>query len=168
MIVVRTRYPDLTPNETNVMNAICTGKSDEEVQETLQLSKISYTKTISNIAKKLEWDQKKGKDLPARRVRLLRVYLEEYRGVQAPKKSHPIEGLRLIEARVLRLIALGYTDEQIKKKFMVKYDHTAKYVSNIKKKLFNKQHLHEDLTAERILLARWYWQRYGKIVGYVR
>lgn len=164
MIVVRTRYPDLTKKETDIMNAICTGKTDKEVQEVLQLSKRSYINHLINIAKKLEWSQKKGKDLPARRVRLLRVYLEEYRGVQAPKKSHPIEGLRLIEARVLRLIALGYTDEQIKKKFMVKYDHTAEYIESIKKKLFGKTTLHEDPAAERILLARWYWQRYGEIV----
>lgn len=164
MLIVRTRYPDLTPNETNVMNAICTGKSDEEVQSALSMTKIGYKKTLSNLAKKLEWSQKRGKDMPARRVRLLRVYLEEYRSVLAPKNSHPIEGLQLIEARVLRLIALGHTDEEIKKKFMVKYDHTAEYIESIKKKLFGKTTLHEDPAAERILLARWYWQRYGEIV----
>lgn len=162
---IRTRYPDLTKKETDIMNAICKGKTDTEIQEALQLSTKSYIKHLSDIARKLECSQKKGKDLSARRVKLMGTYLKEYRGVQVPKASHPIQELLYKEAQILRLIALGYTDKEIKEKFFRKTDRTPEYVATIKLKLFGTIEISQDSCAERIKLARWYWEKYGENVG---
>lgn len=162
---IRTRYLDLSEIQTNIMNAICEGKTNTEIQEDLQLSTKSYIKHLSDTARKLECSQKKGKDLPARRVKLMGTYLKECRGVQIPKASHPIQELSYKEAQILRFIALGYTDKDIKEKFFRKTDRTPEYVAKIKLKLFGITKLSQDPCVERIKLARWYWEKYGETVG---
>lgn len=147
----------LTPRETNVIRLLCAGNRNEEICKKLHIKYKSLVEYLVNIRKKLGVSKTDVTHPAVRRVRLAIAYWKSI-GLRVPDKPHKIEGLTDEEARIAYMVATGETNDAI----IDSFEDVTKYPQNfLADTIFGEKHELGTSYAKRVLVARWYWDRYS-------
>lgn len=147
----------LTSRERNVIHLLCTGHTNKAMCKRLHIASNSLVKYLVSIRKKLGVSQLDVTHPAVRRVRLAIAYWKSI-GLRVPAKPHKIEDLTDEEAKVAYMVATGETNDAIIDSFEDVTKYPQKFLADT---MFGEKYELETSCAKRVLVAKWYWDRYS-------
>lgn len=151
------RERKLTSRERNVLMLLCTGHTNQDICKRLHIANNSLIHYLVSIRKKLGVSQLDETHPAVRRVRLAIAYWKSI-GLRVPDKPHKIEGLTDEEAKIAYMVATGETNKAI----IDSFEDVTKYPQNfLADTMFGTKYNIELTCAKRVIVAKWYWDRFG-------